>query len=86
MSDLFSSYKSSLESPAANLIEVTPSDTADLPFSSRALNVSTSGKVRVTTVAGDIATVYIAAGTTFPIRAQRVWNTDTTASDIVVMY
>ncbi len=86
MPDTFAGYTSSLESPAVNLLEVTPDDGADLAFVSRAINVGTSGTVRLTTLNGDTATVYVAAGGAFPIRAQRIFATGTTATNIVAMY
>ncbi|MEM1159302.1 MAG: hypothetical protein AAGJ28_00065 [Pseudomonadota bacterium] len=86
MTDTFVSHHTSLQSPATNIFTTTPEDGTDLPFVSRALNVSTSGTVRLTTVSGDVATVFIAAGLAFPIRARRIWATGTTAADIVVLY
>ncbi len=86
MADKFSSHTESLSSPPATLTEVTPSDATDLSVASRALNVATSGTVRVTTVTGSVASITVAAGVAFPIRVQRIWATGTTASGIIVMY
>jgi hypothetical protein len=86
MSDMFGTMKSGLESPATHLMAVTPDDTADLPVASRGLNVGTSGAVRVTTVGGTTETVYVAAGSAFPLRVTRVWQTGTNAANIVAMY
>lgn len=86
MADIFSDYTPGLESPATHLIEVTPDDGADLVHPSRAINVSGAGAVRVTTMTGDTATVHVAAGIAFPVRAARIWATGTTASGVVVMY
>ena len=86
MADTFKDFTGSLESPATDLAEVTPNDTSDLTSVSRALNVSGDGTVRVTTLDGTTATVYIAAGITFPLRVTRVWQTGTTASGIVAMW
>jgi len=85
MSDQFANHSSGLESPATILVEVTPSDSADLAQPSRALNVSASGTVRVTTTGGTTATLYVAAGVGFPVRAQRIWATGTSATDIVAL-
>lgn len=84
--DMFSEYSVSLESPASYASDISPSDTVDLPAAGRAINVASSGSVRVTTVKGDVATVTIAAGIAFPIRVQRIWSTGTTATGIVVLY
>ena len=86
MADPFKDFTPGLESPASHLALVTPSDTADLPVASRALNVATTGSVTVTTVQGDTATVTIAAGIPFPVRAARIWETGTTATGIVALY
>lgn len=86
MADKFKSYAEGLNSPPQHLAAVIPSDTADIPTASRGLNVATSGAVRVTTVAGDTLTIFVAAGIVFPVRANRIWFTGTTATGIVVMY
>lgn len=86
MSDMFRDFRSGLESPATHLTAVTPDDATDLPVASRGINVGTSGAVRVTTVGGTTETVYVAAGSAFPLRATRIWQTGTSAANIVVMY
>lgn len=85
MVDAFSQYRIGLESPAVRLLSVVPSDTADIPEASRAINVATSGTVRITTVGGTTATVFVAAGIAFPVRATRIWSTGTTAANIVAL-
>ena len=85
MSDPFANHVSSLESPAAILVPVTPDDGADLAMPSRALNVAQSGMVQVTTTGGSTASLYIAAGIGFPVRVTRVWATGTTATGITAM-
>ena len=86
MTDIFSDYQPSLQSPASYVEMVTPNDSQDLTTFGRALNVATTGTVRLTTVKGDVATVFVAAGIVFPVRARRVWATGTTATDIAVLY
>lgn len=85
MSDPFENHAPGLESPATTLVPVIPDDAADLPQTSRALNVTQSGTVHVTTTGGTTATLFIAAGIGFPVRATRVWATGTTATGITVM-
>lgn len=85
MTDPFQKFQPGLESPASRLIPVTPSDTADLPMASRALNVAQAGFVRVTTIAGDTGQVHIAPGIPFAIRVSRIWATGTTATGIVAL-
>ena len=86
MPDAFATYKTGLESPASNLDPVTPDDAIDLPQTCRALNVAGAGVIRLTTANGSVATVYVAAGIAFPVRARRVWATNTTATGIVAMW
>lgn len=86
MADTFAAEFQKLESPAYNIEAVTPDDNNDLANVSRALNVAASGNVQVTTVGGQTATVYIAAGIAFPIRATRVWASNTTATGIRSLY
>lgn len=85
MTDLFQNNATGLESPATRLQAVTPSDTADLGLATRAISVGGEGFVRVTTIAGDTGRVHIVPGAPFPIRASRIWETGTTATDIVAL-
>lgn len=83
MADNYRNYNAGLESPASDLLEITPSDTIDLQTTVRGINVAASGNVKVRTIQGTDATVYIAAGSAFPVRAVRVFATGTTATGIV---
>jgi hypothetical protein len=85
MPDPFDGHAQSLESPATILVPVTPDDATDLPMPSRALNVAQEGMVRVTTTGGSTATLYIGAGSGFPVRVTRVWATGTTATGITAL-
>lgn len=76
-------YRPSLVDPADRAETVTPSDDDDLQFISRAICVSGSGMVRLTTKAGDTVDIYMVQGATFPIRATRIWETGTSATGIV---
>ena len=86
MSDPFSDFATSLESPASNAYDIVPDDAADIAVVTRALNVTVEGTVRVTTHSGQTVTLYIAAGGAFPIRVRRVWATGTSATGIVGLY
>ena len=75
---------------------VTPSDTADIPSVSTqdgtgnngcVLYVGVAGDVKVTTAGGDtVVFTGLLAGMFVPVQVLRVWNTDTTASDIVALW
>lgn len=62
---------------------ITPDD-SDLTRIASGLYVGTGGNLRVTTVhKQDVVFVGVPGGTFVPVRVKRVWNTNTTASDIV---
>jgi hypothetical protein len=85
MTDKFANHNTGLESPAVSLDAITPDDSADLPWITRAVAVSGSGMLRVTTVDGSEGQIFVAAGVPFPIRLRRVWLTGTTATGIVAL-
>jgi hypothetical protein len=80
--DKFATYPETPGSPATTLVEVVPDDGTDLPQIMAGLNVATPGDVRVTTRDGSVGTVFVQAGTVFPLRIKRVWATGTTATGI----
>jgi hypothetical protein len=87
MADPYLGTGSDLLGPAANAAAVTPSDTANLPTSSKRLWVGTAGNVKVTTVGGSTVTYdNVPSGAYLQVRAQQVFATGTTASNIVAEY
>lgn len=86
MSDAFRNFGKNLQSPPSAGVQISPDDGADLPVTTRGLNVAGSGDVRLTTLDGDTLTLHIAAGSVFPIRAVRVFATGTTATGIVGLW
>ncbi len=81
--DDFSKFPVTLNTPAVSLEAISPSDSADLSKITRAINVAVSGTVRLTTPDGSEASIFIAAGIAFPVRATRIWATGTTATGII---
>lgn len=76
-----------LTSPADNAAAVTPSDSTDLAFNSRALYVGGAGNLVVTMAGGgDVTFTAVPAGSILPIRVSRVKATSTTATSIVNLY
>ena len=64
-----------------------PSDTEDLAWITRRLEVAVSGTVKVTTEEGDVVTLpAMEDGHIFHVRVSRVWDTGTTATGILVVY
>jgi len=82
MVDTFDSHTVSITSPPSNAAPVTPSDTADLPFVSRALYIGTPGDVHVLTNEGQDV-LYKGLTGTKVLRVARVFASGTTASDII---
>lgn len=84
--DDFGNYSSGLDSPAAHDVDVTPSDSADMPHASRALYITTGGTIRYTTVGGNTVTRTVPDNFILPLRVKRVWATGTSAADICCWY
>lgn len=82
MVDTFDSHAVSITAPPSNAAFVTPSDTADLPFISRAVYVGTPGDLHVLTLEGQDVTYKGISGTKV-LRVARVFATGTTAGDII---
>ena len=83
ISDKFQQYQPGLSSPVQGGFDVTPDDATDLPEVTRALMVSAAGDVTVTLKNGDQITLPgLAPGVIYPVRAIRVWATDTTAAGV----
>lgn len=84
MPDRFSANSSSLSSPATHGFAVTPSDTLDLPETTRAVYVGAGGALVLRLLSGQSVTFSgVSAGTILPVRADRVLATGTTATGIV---
>ena len=82
--DNYRYYQGGLQAPARNAAEVTKNDAADLPFVARNLYVGTAGDLRVTLLSGAVVTYKnVPAGYEKQGRFKRVWDTGTTAADIV---
>lgn len=81
---------------ASKAVDVTPSDTLNIPNPSTSdgiknpgnvLYVGTGGDLVVTTVGGDkITFVNIQDGSFLPIQVVKVWATGTTADDIIALW
>ncbi len=87
MADQHSGFVEGLTSPADNAAAVTPSDSTDLAYTSRALYIGGSGNVVVTMAGGgDVTFSAVTAGAILPIRVTRVKATNTTATSIINLY
>lgn len=84
MKDDFASYDPGLTAPAVAAEAITPSDTAELGFVTRAIYVGQGGDLSVTMKSGDeIVLRNVQAGMFYPLRATFVRATGTTATDII---
>ena len=87
MPDQHGGFVEGLTSPADNAAAVTPSDSTDLAFISRALYVGGAGNIIVTMAGGgDVTFSAVPAGSILPVRVTRVKATSTTATSIVNLY
>ena len=82
MVDTYDSHTASITAPPSHALVVTPSDTEDLPFVSRALYVGGAGDLRVLTQGGQDITYKGLSGTKI-LRVERIFATGTTATDII---
>jgi len=76
-----------LSGPAMDAFEITPADGSNLPTKVRGIYVGVAGDVKVDTIEGTTVTFKNAlAGIVLPIRAQRVYSTGTSATDLVGLF
>ncbi|UIY29824.1 hypothetical protein LZK73_02900 [Neorhizobium galegae] len=79
MPDRFANTQASLSGPAASGFAITPSDSADLPETTRAL-CGDRGHLSVRMLSGETLTLSnVPAGGLLPLRVTRVFATGTTA-------
>ena len=73
--------------PAANAASVTPDDSNELTFLSRALYVGGTGNVKVTMKDGaEVTFSAISSSTILPIAVRKVHSTGTTATAIIALW
>jgi len=84
ITDRFSGNAGSIMSSAIHAEVLTPNDSADLDYVTRALYVGGTGNIKVTMQGGETLIITaVQVGTMLPVRVTRVWATDTTATNIV---
>lgn len=87
MADAFDAFAHGVDAPAVNSKSVTPSDSVDLPFVSRAISVDADGNLSyqpLGTQGDTTVTRKVVSGIQYAIRAKRIMATGTTATGIVV--
>jgi hypothetical protein len=86
MSDQWSTHSTGIDGPANNAAVVTPNNSTDLTYASRALVVGVAGTITVDMVGiGTNIELTVEAGV-LPIRVTRVYATGTTATNIVALW
>jgi len=84
MQDDFTGHTDGLTSPATAAEVISPDDTLDLAFVTRALYVGQGGDMNVMLKSGDVVVLRnMQPGVIYPLRAMQVLATGTTATDIV---
>jgi hypothetical protein len=86
--DPFVNFQPGLQTPVRNSFAITPSDSAELPFVTRAIFVGSAVDITAR-LADDTASVTfkaVAAGSMLPIRARQIYATGTNASLMVGFY
>lgn len=86
MADAFASFYPQLYGPAFNAEAVVTSDTVDLPNTPRGIYVGTTGDIKVTMVGGQTVTFKSVPVGMLWIRAQRVFASGTTATNLVAVW
>ena len=87
-SEAYKFESNQLDSPALNAAAITPNDATDLTEATRAIFVGGDGNIALD-MAGDgtnIVFMGVVAGTILPVRATRVYSTNTTASNLIALY
>lgn len=82
--DDFGVYQTGLDAPASKAAAITPNDSADLAFATRAIYVGGAGNLAVQMqLDGAVTFVAVPAGSILPIRVARVLATGTTATNLI---
>lgn len=84
MNDRFADTAASLHGPATHAFAIVPDDDADLEEATRAIYCGTGGDLKLTTVSGATVTfTQLPDGAVLPVRALKIWATQTSASSLV---
>lgn len=76
--DPFSDYGIAPNAPYSNALEVTPSDTEDLPVIPRGVSSRTGGRLRVTFLNDEVVELRLNPSEVHPFRVKRIHATGST--------
>ena len=86
MADHFQNLADAPDFQARRLVAVTPHDTNDLAYVTKAVYIGTGGTISIIAADDTVAvSLTVQDGAVLPIRAKRIRATGTTATDIVGM-
>lgn len=83
INDSFSGFTPAMGDPISEAVSVTPSDSNDLIYITRALYVGSAGDIRVTLAGGSVVDFAALAVGWHPLRITRIHATGTTAANII---
>ena len=78
--------RSNLDDPYASAAAVTPHDTNELTYVTRAIYIGTAGTLKLTMQDGVAVSFAAIAAGMYRIRAKIVWSTGTSAANIVALW
>lgn len=82
--DDFENFQEGLTSPASGGAVIAPNDLAELSFTTRAIYVGSGGDITLRLSRGDVVTLTnVQSGVIYPLRADQVLATGTTAGNLV---
>jgi hypothetical protein len=90
MTDRFAKFTQTLDAPSSDAFAITPADATVFSQPTRAIYVGTTGNLKVM-MAGRVANTVITFtnipdGSLLPIRVQRVYSANTTATGLIGLY
>ncbi|MEO4040347.1 hypothetical protein AAFN47_01920 [Hoeflea sp. CAU 1731] len=83
--DPFKSLSPGLDSVLTSALNVTPDDENDLPVIPRGFHCE-NGTIKVTALNDETVTFNISGGAMIPMRVKRIHATDTTATNIFIVW
>ena len=84
--DSFVQYQTGLDSPYRHAVAITPHDSTELSFVSRAIYVGVAGDITLLTAEGETVLLKFAPVGVLRVRARRVNATATTATNLVALW
>ena len=81
--DSFKSFTPAMGDPISQAVVITPNDTEDLPWLTRALYIGTPGDIHLGLSDGSTVVFHAMVAGWHPLRAARVYATQTNAANII---